>query len=205
LGLSIISLLEKAMLDNLRPSSRDGWRMCSRRRFRRESLAGGRSETPSWTRASPRCDVREVQSSASMLITWIRSRTLTKCRSSSGILALMKPLRVKSSLRSSAQAIQKQADALYLEQWTDIWSSFPTISVNCSGCASIDRSGEIDEITDRSQRFLRLSKSASALLKKARRGKVLSNDRKLALRAGKLRDQVTDTAQTLPRFESTCK
>ena len=121
------------------------------------------------------------------------------------ILALMKPLRVKSSLRSSAQAIQKQADALYLEQWTDIWSSFPTTSVNCSGCAVIDKSEEIDEITDRSQRFLRLSRSASALLKKARRGKILSNDRKLALRAGKLSDQVTDTAQALPRFESTCK
>lgn len=120
------------------------------------------------------------------------------------ILALMKPLRVNSSLAAASKAIYRQASALYLEQWTDIWSSFPTKSVNCSGCAAIDKSAEIDEITTRSQKFLRLSKSASALLKRARRGKVQSNDRKLSANAVKLRDEVTDTAQTLPRFESKC-
>jgi hypothetical protein len=120
------------------------------------------------------------------------------------ILALVRALRVGSTLRSAADAIQKEANALYLEQWTDIWSSFPTTSVNCSGCAAIDKSGEITEITNRSQKLLRLSRSASALLKKARRGRVLTNDRKLASNAVKLRDEVTDTAQTLPRFESRC-
>jgi len=121
------------------------------------------------------------------------------------IVALMKPLRVSSSLRSAAEALQREAHALYLAQWTDIWGSFPTTSVNCSGCAAIDKSGEIDEITARSQKLLRLSKAASALLKKARRGKVLSSDRTLSSSAVKLRDQVTDSAQALPRFESTCK
>lgn len=109
-----------------------------------------------------------------------------------------------SRVRAQAASLVEKANALYLEQWAAIWGNFPKTSQACTGCAAIDKSGEIAEIADRSRKFLRLSRRAVALLRTARQRGLSSRAQALATNAEKLRDQVTDVSQSLPRFESQC-
>lgn len=109
-----------------------------------------------------------------------------------------------STIRTQGDALVERANALYLQQWAAIWGNFPKTSQACTGCAAIDKSGEIASIEDRSQMFLRLSRRAAALLRTATGRGLSSRAQALSTNAEKLRDQVTDVAQSLPRFESQC-
>lgn len=109
-----------------------------------------------------------------------------------------------AAVSKQAASLVVKANALYLEQWAAIWGNFPKTSQACTGCAAIDKSGEIAEITDRSQAFLRLSRRATALLRTATRRRLSSRAKALYANAERLRGQVTDVAQSLPRFESQC-
>jgi hypothetical protein len=105
---------------------------------------------------------------------------------------------------SKAESYRELALSLYLEQWEEIWGSFPKVSKNCTSCASIDMTAEIADINTRAQRMNRLARQASALLKEVRRGRLRGDEQALINEATTLYDRFAQHAQNLPRFESSC-
>jgi hypothetical protein len=113
--------------------------------------------------------------------------------------------KTSGSTAQQAEKLSTQAKALYLEQWTDIWGSFPQISTACTGCASVDISSEVQGVLSRAQRLNRIARQAAALLRTARRGKLSADERGLISASGQIYDQFVQATQTLPRFTSSCK
>ena len=107
-------------------------------------------------------------------------------------------------LKKRAQSYIDRSTNLYLEQWTDVWSSFPHVVRTCLACTQIDKAPDIEAITARERMLHRLTKEAAATLKAADpRGQQRSAD-DLIERANELHVQFTEAAQQLPRFESKC-
>ena len=103
-----------------------------------------------------------------------------------------------------AESYRELAKSLYLEQWSDIWGSFPKVSRNCSACAAVDMSYEITGINARAQRMYRLARQTAALLKEARRGRLRGDEQELLNDSSDLYDRFVQNSQSLPRFESKC-
>jgi hypothetical protein len=110
-----------------------------------------------------------------------------------------------SSLAQQASDIDAMARSLYLEQWQDIWGSFPQVSSICTACSSVDKSADVSEIISRAQRMNRLARRAAQLLKQAQRGTLSTKDRSLIDATATIYDRFVEHAQDLPRFESACK
>jgi len=106
---------------------------------------------------------------------------------------------------SKAESYEQLAQSLYLEQWADIWGSFPKISTNCSACAAIDKVSEINDVNARAQRMYRVARQAATLLKDVRRGRLRSDEQALISESSTLYDRFVQRSQSLPRFESKCK
>ena len=117
-----------------------------------------------------------------------------------------KVLAIKSTGPSAekAESYRELAKSLYLEQWSDIWGSFPKVSRNCSACAAVDMSYEITGINARAQRMYRLARQTAALLKEARRGRLRGDEQELLNDSSDLYDRFVQHSQSLPRFESKC-
>jgi hypothetical protein len=117
-----------------------------------------------------------------------------------------KVLAIKSTGSSAekAESYRELAKSLYLEQWSDIWGSFPKVSRNCSACAAVDMSYEITGINARAQRMYRLARQTAALLKEARRGRLRGDEQELLNDSSDLYDRFVQNSQSLPRFESKC-
>ena len=117
-----------------------------------------------------------------------------------------KVLAIKSTGSSAekAESYRELAKSLYLEQWSDIWGSFPKVSRNCSACAAVDMSYEITGINARAQRMYRLARQTAALLKEARRGRLRGDEQELLNESSDLYDRFVQHSQSLPRFESKC-
>jgi hypothetical protein len=113
-------------------------------------------------------------------------------------------LRRGKTYDSLAARYVKEAQALYTQQWTTIWSSFPQVTKSCTGCAAIDKTPSISELTERSKKLLRLSKLAAATLKKARRGRLNSTESGLLNAATTLHNRTLKISESLPRFDSQC-
>ncbi len=105
---------------------------------------------------------------------------------------------------AKAESYKQLAQSLYLEQWAEIWGSFPKVSRNCTSCASVDMSAEITDINTRAQRMNRVARQASALLKDVRRGRLRRDEQVLVSDASDLYDSFVQLSQNLPRFESKC-
>ena len=105
---------------------------------------------------------------------------------------------------AKAESYRQLAQSLYLEQWAEIWGSFPRVSKNCTSCAAVDMTAEITDINARAQRMNRLARQASALLKEVRRGRLRGDEQALINEASTLYDRFAQHAQNLPRFESKC-
>ena len=103
-----------------------------------------------------------------------------------------------------AQSYVKQAQELYNQQWTTIWSRFSQVTKTCTGCAAIDKSSNIAEITERSKKLLRLSKLAASTLKKAKGGRLNSTDSGLVNTATTLHERTLNVSKELPTFDSQC-
>lgn len=103
-----------------------------------------------------------------------------------------------------AQRYAQQAQELYTQQWTTIWSRFSQFTKSCTGCAAIDKTSNIAEITDRSKKLLRLSKLAASTLKKARGGRLSSADSGLVNTATSLHERTLNVSKQLPTFDSQC-
>jgi len=117
--------------------------------------------------------------------------------------------RIRSASSSSAytklaNSYESEAKALYLQQWTAIWSKFPQVTKSCVGCTAIETTSSIADITNRSKKLLRLSKLAAATLKKARRGSLKSSDAALANAGTTLYNRTVTVSEQLPRFDSQC-
>jgi hypothetical protein len=109
-----------------------------------------------------------------------------------------------SKLKARAQSYIERANALYVEEWTDIWGSFPQISKTCLACKQIDKAPDIEAITARERALHRLTKEAAATLKAADpRGRQRSSADLIAS-ANRLHAEFAQTVQQLPRFESQC-
>ena len=117
--------------------------------------------------------------------------------------------RILSSTRSGAiqkqaKAYLKAADELYATQWSDIWSSFSVISKNCSNCAAVDKQPEIQTLTTRSQSFVTLSQQVLRTLRQSSGGRVSTSSQSLNNQVASLHQSSVKTANSLPRFESSC-
>lgn len=113
----------------------------------------------------------------------------------------MKP---NPSNRAKALAYLKEADRLYLAQWSDIWGSFSKVTKNCTNCAAIDKNPDIQTLSNRSQSFVTLSRRVARTLQSLGRGKLSSTSRSLVNRIAALHQEFLKTAAALPRFESSC-
>lgn len=110
-----------------------------------------------------------------------------------------------STYEALARSYMEQAQELYTKQWTTIWSGFSKTSQSCTGCPAVDKTSNIAEVTDRSKKFLRLSKLAAATLKKARGGRLSSTDSGVLASATTLHEKTLTVSKELPRFESQCQ
>lgn len=109
-----------------------------------------------------------------------------------------------SKLMSRAESYIERSHNLYIEEWTDIWSSFPQVVRTCLACPQIDKASDIESITTRERMLYRLTREAAATLKAADpRGHQRSAD-DLIEWAHQLHAEFTETVQGLPRFESKC-
>lgn len=117
-----------------------------------------------------------------------------------------KVLGIKSTGPSAdkAESYRELAKSLYLEQWSDIWGSFPKVSKNCSACAAVDMSFQITDINARAQRMYRLARQTAALLKDVRNGRLRGDEQELVNESSALYDRFVQLSQSLPRFESKC-
>ena len=109
-----------------------------------------------------------------------------------------------SSYENLADSYESAAKSLYLEQWTAIWSKFPQVTKACTGCAAVDTTPSIADITARSNKFLRLTKLAAATLKKARRGSLKASDEAVVNSGTTLHNRTVTVSEQLPRFDSQC-
>lgn len=117
-----------------------------------------------------------------------------------------KVLSVQSSGANAnkAESYKDQAQSLYLEQWSEIWGSFPKISTVCTSCSSVDTSAEITDVNTRAQKMYRLARQTATLLKEVRRGRLRGDDQALLNEASTLYDRFVERSQSLPRFASQC-
>jgi hypothetical protein len=116
------------------------------------------------------------------------------------ILALNPP----AATKKRAQAIIDNAQNLYLEQWSAIWSNFPQTIRVCLSCRQIDKSADITTLTTRETSAYKLVRHAARLLKAVNtRRRVVPAD-KIVETSTKLHTQFTEVSQSLPRFESSC-
>lgn len=116
----------------------------------------------------------------------------------------IRQLRRGAKYDALAESYTSQARELYVQQWTTIWSSFSQITRSCTGCAAIDKTSNIAEITERSKKLLRLSKLAAATLKRARGGHLTSTEAALLNTAKTLHESILTVSKELPTFESQC-
>jgi hypothetical protein len=108
------------------------------------------------------------------------------------------------TLKNRAQSLIERSHDLYLEQWTNVWGSFPQIVRTCLACKQIDKLSDIQAITIRELKLHRLAKEAALTLKAADpHGRQRSADDLMA-QANQLHTQFTEAVQQLPRFESKC-
>jgi hypothetical protein len=107
--------------------------------------------------------------------------------------------------QQSVESWRRQADTLYLEQWRDIWSSFPQVATSCTGCSSTDISGEVTLLITRAQRMSRVARQAGSLLRQARSGRLSTSERELVSETARLYDQFVQATQSLPKVSSVCK
>jgi len=123
------------------------------------------------------------------------------CRSLANRILTMKP---NAATRSKARAYLKEADTLYLAQWSEIWGSFSKITKNCTNCAAIDKNPDIQALSNRSKNFVTLSRQIAKTLKTMSRGKLSSTSLSMVNRVASLHQEFLKTAVSLPRFESAC-
>jgi hypothetical protein len=148
----------------------------------------------SCTETDNKATLSELDNLASRQRANVRSLA-SRIRSSSG----------NSTYRKLADSYEAEAKSLYLQQWTGLWSKFPQVTKSCSGCAAMDMSSSVADVTTRSNKFLRLSKVAAMTLKKARRGSLKSSDEALVSAATSLHNRTVTVSEQLPRFDSQCK
>jgi hypothetical protein len=110
-----------------------------------------------------------------------------------------------TSARQGVESWKNQADTLYLEQWRDIWSSFPQVSTACATCSSTDISGEITPLITRAQRMSRVARQAAQILRQARRGRLSAEERELTSATGRIYDRFVQATQALPKVSSVCR
>jgi hypothetical protein len=113
-------------------------------------------------------------------------------------------LKPSSATRAKALGYLKEADAIYLAQWSEIWGSFSTISKNCTNCAAIDKNANIQALSTRSTGFVALSQKVLRTLRAANRGRVSTTTLAIANRVTSIHQSFLKAAASLPRFESTC-
>jgi hypothetical protein len=109
-----------------------------------------------------------------------------------------------STFLDLAASYEEEAQDLYLAQWKSIWSSFPLVTKSCVGCAAIQTSSNITEITGRAKQLHRLTKRAASTLKKARRRSLSSSDAARAATGTTLYNRTLEVSTQLPRFNSQC-
>lgn len=116
-------------------------------------------------------------------------------------------LRLKPSERDTAraEAYTARANGFYIAQWTTIWSQFSQITKTCTGCPAVDKTSNIAEITERSRKFLRLSRLSGTLLKKVKGGPLSSSEEAILTGATTLHNRTVILTEQLPRFESQCE
>ena len=114
-------------------------------------------------------------------------------------------LRRGTTYDALAKSYIQQAQDLYTQMWTTLWSNFPQVSTTCTGCAAIDKTQNIVAFTESSKKFLRLSKRVAATLKKARRGRLGSEESGLLNTATTLHNRTLVVSKELPAFESKCQ
>jgi len=110
-----------------------------------------------------------------------------------------------TSARQGVESWKNQADTLYLEQWRDIWSSFPQVSTACATCSSTDISGEITPLITRAQRMSRVARQAAQILRQARRGRLSAEERELTSATGRIYDRFVQATQALPKVSNVCR
>ncbi len=108
------------------------------------------------------------------------------------------------TLKSLADSYESEAERLYLEQSNYIWSSFPQVTKSCTGCAAIDTTSSVMEITERSKKLFRLTKRAALTLRKARRDSARSYDTSRVITGTILHSRTVEVSEQLPRFHSHC-
>ncbi len=110
------------------------------------------------------------------------------------------------ALMALADSLKRQSAALYRLQWEGVWTKFSSTAVFCQGvgCAQVDQQDNIDAVVQRSVEHLALSTRAANALKKARRGSLARDDKRLLSNAQKLHKENKAKAEELPRFESQC-
>jgi len=106
--------------------------------------------------------------------------------------------------KKRAQGIIDRVHNLYLEQWTSIWTNFSQIVRTCASCRQIDKSAEITSLSDREAYLYRLVRHAARVLKSVNTRRQVPSAETLVERSVALHEQFATTAQTLPRFESSC-
>lgn len=109
-----------------------------------------------------------------------------------------------ASTSAQAESILAEADRLYLDQWSSIWGSFSVVSQNCTNCAAVDKNADIQALSTRSQGFVTLSQQAARLLKKVNGGTISRNSQSIVTSVSTLHQEFLKSANSLPRFESTC-
>ena len=104
-----------------------------------------------------------------------------------------------------ADSYAARANSFYITQWTTIWSRFSQIIKTCTGCPAVDKTSNIAEITNRSRKFLRLSRLAGTLLRNLRDGRLTSGEEAVLTEATTLHNRTVTLTEQLPRFESQCE
>jgi hypothetical protein len=107
-------------------------------------------------------------------------------------------------LRKRAEAFIARSEALYLEEWSNIWGRFPQVVQSCPSCRQIDKMPDIEVIIRREEGLYKLVRLAAQTLKRVNSdGRVPEADG-LVEWADKLHTEFGVTVKSLPRFESKC-
>jgi hypothetical protein len=110
------------------------------------------------------------------------------------------------ALLALADSLKRQSAALYKLQWQGVWTKFSATILFCEGigCVQVDQQDNIDTVVRRSAEHLVLSTRAANALKKARRGSLARDDKRLLANAQKLHKENKAKAEEIPRFDSQC-
>ncbi len=110
------------------------------------------------------------------------------------------------ALLALADSLKRQSALLYRAQWEGVWTKFSSTIVLCEGigCAQVDQQDNIDAVVQRSAEHLVLSTRGANALKKARRGSLERDDKRLLANAQKLHKENKTKSEEIPRFESQC-